>query len=190
MEGISVQEAAEHLHLNEKTVRRRIHLGQIPAIKVPRPQGFEWRVYLDGIPQPVLEAAPHPIHLNTIAEALNTQVDSSPIHLDKQMDTPPIQVDSSPIHLDKQMDTPPIQVDTPPAQMNTQVESSLVQMDTNELLRLVEKLHDENSQLAGQVGFLHAKLQDAQQQIKLLEAPKEPEPARSKTPWWKRLLWS
>jgi len=152
MEGISVQEAAEDLGLNEKTVRRRIHLGQIPAIKVPRPQGFEWRVYLDGIPQPILEAATHPIHLNTIPQALKTQ-----------MDTPPVQVDT---HLD----TPPIQ------------------MDSNELLRLVEKLHDENSQLAGQVGFLQAKLQDAQHQIKLLEGPKEPEPERSKTPWWKRLL--
>jgi excisionase family DNA binding protein len=166
MEGISVQEAAEHLGLNEKTVRRRIHLGQIPAIKVPRPQGFEWRVYLDGIPQPTLETAPHPIHLNTIPEALNTQVDSSPVQVDMQMDTPPVQ-----------LDTPPIQMDTPP-----------VQMDTNELLRLVEKLHDENSQLAGQVGFLHAKLQDAQEQIKLLDGPKELEPERSKTPWWKRLL--
>ena len=166
MEGISVQEAAEHLDLNEKTVRRRIHLGQIPAIKVPRPQGFEWRVYLDGIPQPTLEAAPHLIHLNTIPEALNTHVDSSSVQVDMHMDTPPVQVD------------------TPPVQMG----SSLIQMDTNELLRLVEKLHDENSQLAGQVGFLHAKLQDAQQQIKLLEAPKEPEPVRFKTPWWKRLL--
>ena len=152
MEGISVQEAAEDLGLNEKTVRRRIHLGQIPAIKVPRPQGFEWRVYLDGIPQPILEAATHPIHLNTIPQALKTQ-----------MDTPPVQVDT---HLD----TPPIQ------------------MDSNELLRLVEKLHDENSQLAGQVGFLQAKLQDAQHQIKLFEGPKEPEPERSKTPWWKRLF--
>jgi len=163
MEGISVQEAAEHLDLNEKTVRRRIHLGQIPAIKVPRPQGFEWRVYLDGIPQPTLEPAPHPIHLNIISEALNTQADSSPVQVDMHLDTPPV-------HMDMHLDTPPIQV------------------DSNKLLRLVEKLHDENSQLAGQVGFLQAKLQDAQHQIKLLEGPKEPEPERSKTPWWKRLL--
>jgi hypothetical protein len=174
MESMSVQETAEHLGLNEKTVRRRIHLGQISAIKVPRPQGFEWRVYLDGIPQPTLEPAPRPIHLNTIPEALNTQVDSSPVQVDMHLDTPPVQVDT---HLD-----------TPPVQMDTQMGSSLIQMDTNELLRLVEKLHHENSQLAGQVGFLHAKLQDAQQQIKLLEAPKEPELERSKTPWWKRLL--
>jgi excisionase family DNA binding protein len=159
MEGISVQEAAEDLGLNEKTVRRRIHLGQIPAIKVPRPQGFEWRVYLDGIPQPILEAATHPIHLNTIPQALKTQVDTPPVQMDTQMGSSHVHMDSSPI-----------------------------QMDSNELLRLVEKLHDENSQLAGQVGFLQAKLQDAQHQMKLLEGPKEPEPERSKTPWWKRLF--
>jgi excisionase family DNA binding protein len=170
MEGISVQEAAEDLGLNEKTVRRRIHLGQIPAIKVPRPQGFEWRVYLDGIPQPILEAATHPIHLNTIPQALKTHVD-----------TPPVQVD---MHLD----TPPVQMDTQMGSSCVHMDSSPIQMDSNELLRLVEKLHDENSQLAGQVGFLQAKLQDAQHQIKLLEGPKKPEPERSKTPWWKRLF--
>ncbi len=170
MEGISVQEAAEHLDLNEKTVRRRIHLGQIPAIKVPRPQGFEWRVYLDGIPQPILEAATHPIHLNTTPEALNTQADSSPVQVDTQVDTPPVQMNT-------QVDTSRVHMDSSP-----------IQMDSNELLRLVEKLHNENSQLAGQVGFLQAKLQDAHHQIKLLEGPKELEPERPKTPWWKRLF--
>jgi excisionase family DNA binding protein len=188
MEGISVQEAAEDLGLNEKTVRRRIHLGQISAIKVPRPQGFEWRVYLDGIPQPTLEAATYPIHLNTIPEALKIQADSSPVQVDMQMDTPPIQMDtqmgSSRVH----MDSSPIQMDTQMGSSRVHMDSSPIQMDSNELLRLVEKLHDENSQLAGQVGFLQAKLQDAQYQIKLLEGPKEPEPERSKMPWWKRLL--
>ncbi len=170
MESMSVQETAEHLGLNEKTVRRRIHLGQISAIKVPRPQGFEWRVYLDGIPQPTLEAATHPVHLDTFPEALKTQVD-----------TPPVQVD---MHLD----TSSVQMDTQMGSSRVHMDSSPIQMDSNELLRLVEKLHDENSQLAGQVGFLQAKLQDAQHQIKLFEGPKEPEPERSKTPWWKRLF--
>ncbi len=66
MEGISVQEAAAQLGLNEKTVRRRIHLGQISAIKVPRPQGFEWRVYLDGSLPPTLSEDPAPRQLNQI----------------------------------------------------------------------------------------------------------------------------
>ncbi len=84
-----------------------------------------------------------------------------------------MQVDSPPVHMDMQMDSPPFQV------------------DSNKLVHLVEKLHDENRQLAGQVGFLQAKLQDAQERIKLLEAPREPEPeTAAKAPWWKRLLWS
>ncbi len=54
------------------------------------------------------------IHLNTIPEALNTQVDSSPVQVDMQMDIPPIQMDTSPVQMD----------------------SSPIQMDSNELLHL------------------------------------------------------
>ena len=67
------------------------------------------------------------------------------------------------------------------------------------LVQLVDRLQRENQQLAGQLGFVQAKLQDAEEQIRLLmapqdEAPKEPAvvpgdaPAPVKTPWWRRLL--
>jgi hypothetical protein len=55
----------------------------------------------------------------------------------------------------------------------------------------LERLRRENQQLAGQVGFVQAKLQDAEEQIRLLMAPKdEPTPATApeRRPWWKRLL--
>ncbi len=73
-----------------------------------------------------------------------------------------------------------------------------------EALRLVDNLRRENQQLAGQVGFLQAKLQDAQeenQQLRLLMAPKdapapeatpaEPEPTHEGLParsWLRRLF--
>ena len=65
-----------------------------------------------------------------------------------------------------------------------------------EALRLVDSLRRENQQLAGQVGFLQAKLQDAQeesQQLRLLMAPKDepappPAPEPVKRPWWRRIL--
>ncbi len=73
-----------------------------------------------------------------------------------------------------------------------------------ELLRvldLVERLHDEqkqeieqlrrdNQQLAGQVGFLQAKLQDAEEQIRLLMAPKDEEPATPPDPGTRPSLWT
>ena len=48
-------------------------------------------------------------------------------------------------------------------------------------LDMVRALQAENERLAGQVGFLQAQLQEAQNKIRLLIAPK--------SPWWQRLLW-
>ncbi len=70
---------------------------------------------------------------------------------------------------------------------------------TTELARLLEKMYADNqrlaevnAQLSGQVGFLQAKLQDAEEQIRLLMAPQEPElvpqDAPAKRPWWRRFL--
>ncbi len=59
------------------------------------------------------------------------------------------------------------------------------------LTGLIERLHRENVELAGRIGFYQAKLQEYEQRILLLEAPKDapattPEPAQ--LPWWKRLF--
>ena len=48
VEGLSIKEAAAQLQVHEKTVRQRIRTSEIQEVKVPRPQGFEWRVYLNG----------------------------------------------------------------------------------------------------------------------------------------------
>ena len=76
-------------------------------------------------------------------------------------------------------------------------------------LELAEQLRRDNAalvqrneQLAGQLGFVQAKLQDAEEQIRLLmapkdePAPKEPEPAPERASethpprrtWWQRTL--
>jgi hypothetical protein len=72
------------------------------------------------------------------------------------------------------------------------------------LVALVEKLQEENRQLAGQVGFLQAQRQVLEERVRLLEAPKEepvsataapppaedaPSPERGARRWWQRLLW-
>jgi hypothetical protein len=65
------------------------------------------------------------------------------------------------------------------------------------MVELVDKLQAQNQQLAGQLGFTQAKLQDAQeenQQLRLLMAPKDeptPEPPAQLEPkvsWWRKLL--
>ena len=61
-------------------------------------------------------------------------------------------------------------------------------------LDMVSELTRRNEQLAGQVGFLQAKMQDQERQIALLMAPKdEPTPESAAEPeprvsWWRRLL--
>ncbi|MBU6455439.1 MAG: hypothetical protein KGS72_26950 [Cyanobacteria bacterium REEB67] len=49
--GLTIKEASAHYALAVATVRLKIKLGEIPAIKVSGAKGPEWRVYPDGIPQ-------------------------------------------------------------------------------------------------------------------------------------------
>ncbi len=53
-----------------------------------------------------------------------------------------------------------------------------------------ERLHRENLELAGRIGFLQAKPQEAERQIFLLQAPAETETVAETAarPWWKRLF--
>jgi excisionase family DNA binding protein len=86
--------------------------------------------------------------------------------------------DGLPAHLDAQ-------VDPAPDPGGTQVDPPPTHVDPAPLVQLVEKLHAENTNLAGQLGFVQAQLLEATERIKLLEGPKEPEP---RVPWWRRLL--
>jgi hypothetical protein len=57
--GCSLQEAAALLGIGINTLRRKIAVGQIRAEQVERPQGYVWRVYLDG-QQPPSDPTVHP----------------------------------------------------------------------------------------------------------------------------------
>jgi hypothetical protein len=57
--GYSLQEAAALLGIGVNTLRRRIAAGQVQAEQVQRPQGYVWRVYLDGR-HPPTEPTIHP----------------------------------------------------------------------------------------------------------------------------------
>ncbi len=48
-----------------------------------------------------------------------------------------------------------------------------------------QKLQQQNLELAGRCGYLQARLEAAEKQVLALTAP---EPERSQTPWWKRML--
>ena len=96
-------------------------------------------------------------------------------------------------------DQPVISAMPMPAQATINGAQPLPSPDLDRLVDLVDRLQRENQQLAGQLGFVQAKLQDAEEQIRLLMAPQEPEAARpepepapkdapgpvKRAPWWK-----
>jgi hypothetical protein len=59
--GYSLQEAAALLGIGVNTLRRRIAAGQVQAEQVQRPQGYVWRVYLEGRHPPTQPADDPPI---------------------------------------------------------------------------------------------------------------------------------
>ena len=80
--------------------------------------------------------------------------------------------------------TPPVSDFTPPALV--EFAHAVIDELRQEYRDELEQLRRENQQLAGQLGFVQAKLQDAEEQIRLLSVPKdEPVP---RAPWWKRWI--
>jgi excisionase family DNA binding protein len=146
---MSIADAAEHLAVSERTIRRWIKSGTLQAYQVDTPNGPAWRVQVGGLP------LHHPRH-------------------DARVDTP----------VKGAMSTVDVQG------------GQTVKGDEDETSALVTLLEDErrervalaqrNEQLAGQVGFLQAKLQDAEHKIALLDAPKdEPGEVAERRPWWR-----
>ena len=66
------------------------------------------------------------------------------------------------------------------------------QADSGALAAVVDRLSRENVELAGRCGFLQARVQQLEGEVKALQAPRdpepEPEPEPSRTPLWRRLL--
>ncbi len=146
---LSVQEAAAHYRVTEKTIRRRIKAGSLRAVKHSIAEGFEWRVYPEG--------------------GLDSAKGTQPTHEGPQTE--------------QETHTPPAVPSDPPQQ-------------SAELLRaleVVERLTQRNEQLAGQLGFTQAKLQEAERTVALLMMPTDepaPEPPAQpeRVSWWKRIL--
>ena len=107
------------------------------------------------------------------------------------------------VTLDISPDGAPSTVPTTPDNMPTTGDTAPTSPEFMKMLeiveedrRLIDRLQRENQQMAGQLGFMQAKLQEAEKTIALLMAPKdeplaEPEPPADpvRVSWWRR-LWS
>lgn len=49
--GLTIREAIAHYRLSANSIRLKIKLGEIAALKVEGPKGPEWRIFPTGLPQ-------------------------------------------------------------------------------------------------------------------------------------------
>lgn len=177
--GLSVAEAAQRLGVSERTIRRRIQTGEIRAASVDTPQGHTWQI--DPASLPAHPAPPPGTNGRHPADATRQDPAGPGSTLDATR---------------QPSDMPP---GTPPGTAGAEV---------LELVRLVDRLQNEKTQLAGQVGYLQRQVVEQQETIqRLLAAPKEtvdveatergntppeaeqmPAASEPKRSWWQRLI--
>jgi excisionase family DNA binding protein len=165
--GVSVAEAAQALGVGEKTIRRRIQRGELPAVRMERPQGHEWRVMLDPVTTRTNGRA------NGVVQRGDQVVD---------------QMDRDRVENADQVTTALRLAETLADQLAHEREQATARLAERD--RRIADLEQERFQLAGQLGFYQAQLETAREQIKLLEAPKTPSgpevppPQAPRRAWW------
>jgi excisionase family DNA binding protein len=175
---VSIPEAARRLAASESTIRRKIKAGELHAVQEETIQGYRWLVEVAG--DQVLSSDDQ---VPTISEQVATDAQLATTETDE------LSSSNQPLKHREQVIIDGDQVLTTDEQVTTsnQVGTSV------ELVQELRRLHDQNVQLAGQVGYLQAQLQDAREQIRLLTdtehttAQADQPPARP-IPWWRRLL--
>ncbi len=140
---LTLAEAAKRLGVTEKTLRRRIQRGELTAIRVPRPQGHEWRVAVPGvqIPDPIGDQVPESLHLDTDLDTDEVRDAHDQVGL----------VHSSAV---------------------LQLAERLADQLAAERSRSAA-LERERFELAGRLGFYQARIQELERRVLELEAPKE-----------------
>jgi excisionase family DNA binding protein len=170
---LSIREAAQHFGVGETTIRRRIQSGELRAFKLPTRGGFEWRVYKDVGGGP-----------STITGG-DGSTNGRAVSID-DITPPDIAIFSGG------------GATTGGGGSTTghhgELMANLVAGELQRLHNQNRHLQDQNIQLAGQVGYLQAQLQQAQERIRLLTMEKEPEEQSPEEPeleeqpsWWERL---
>ena len=170
MTRLTIKEAAAHFGVSERTIQRWIAAGQLqPVERVPMEHGLQVFIHVDDTPDVTADVT----------------IDSTP---DTAIVTGDTQAD--------QGRTPVVTGDIGLLAV-LQTELERVHEDNRRVHEDNRRLHDQALQLAGQVGYLQAELQQAREQIRLLtmaknepELPAEPpqpvEQPPKRAPWWRR----
>jgi hypothetical protein len=152
-DGYSVAEAAEHFGVTPRAVRRYIERGQLAAKRLRTAKGIEWRITSLDLRRPPADSTNH-------AEDLR----------DESGD------DRGQPQMAEDLPEPAQESASPSPQENAPLLRALEMIAERD--RRIAELEEVRFQLAGQIGFYQAQLQAAQEEIKLLGAP------RPRRPWW------
>lgn len=158
-QGLTIREAAQACGLSEKTIRRRIKSGTLPAFQITTQYGVEWRVTsldasVEGTPTQPRRIQGRRVYTGRI-ERVEGRQSRAPMDMAR--------------------------VDTP---NDTALQQALELVENAR--RDAERLQQQNVGLAGRCGYLQARLEAAEKQVLALTALSEPD--RPQAPWWKRAL--
>jgi excisionase family DNA binding protein len=155
---LTLGEAAAYLGVSIYTVRRRLKRGELAGRRVRTDHGDIWEVRLTTAPKQ------HAVPVRLLHQEPNQQPTQQPSHAQPQ---------PTEVHQERRQEVEHEAEETP---QNAAVEAEPAGIV--ELVRLMGRLQEENRQIAGQAGFFRAKwedaeaqLQQAQETIKLLQAP-------------------
>ncbi len=157
-QGWTIRDAAQACGLSEKTIRRQIKSGTLPAFQVTTQHGVEWRVSsldttVEGTP-----AQPRRVKGRRVYTGRLEPVEGGQSRVSMGM----TRVDS---HSDAAL-------------------RQALELAEN-ARRDAERLQQQNVELAGRCGYLQARVEAAEKQLLALTAPP---PAPAPAPLWRRLL--
>ena len=145
--GVTISDAARVLGISEQTVRRRVRRGELPAIRIERAQGYEYRIQLPLPHRPREAASQTDYLLDQVLTISRSGGDSQP---DSHDEEPVLGV----------------------LVLEQARQISRLNDERAELYGRLGFLQSENLQLKNQLEGAHIKLQAAQVRILELEAPK------------------
>lgn len=168
------------LGLSEKTVRRRIKDGTLKAEQIQGKYGAEYRI--TGINYELSQD-----------KDIGLDMDKSP-GMDKGLDKDEVPDlgngsgidEGSGLDKNQGMDNGvDIEEDPEPDSIPGMVKSLDIAGNATlaKALDIIKALQEENAKLAGQVGFLQAKVLELDSKVRLLTEPKD------RRPWWQWFLW-
>ncbi len=169
---LTVQQAAAHFQVTEKTIRRRIADGKLNAEKVPTSQGYEWRITVE-------------LGTTVQVDISTVQVDSANVQVPQQED---VQTEGPPVHVESAHDAALIRAIELADRL--QQENALLVNQNVQLAGQVGFYQARVQALESQVKLLtdsqHTPKQPAQPEAAPEPTPQPAEPTK-RVPWWKRL---